>query len=406
MGLLRYAAASVRIVALTVPLALAPTALRANPGCSVQDLANAIDSAFDAVTSSACASTATTGVGVGVATTLIGALAGVAASAGQGSVNDFCNAINSALSTVGDIGTDANTAQQIVNDSSSALSSIALFISDAASAGIDPLNIAECACQVEQGLGQAASDLGGCACDVAAALLGSTCNCTPPPPQTASCASNTAGCADFNDADPACQGGGPGNGPIMITLNDGTSPPVVQVNGPSGTTVTQYSSSGACASSTSCFCPKPMQSVWVCNAALDYNCQNNGERIFACVCPSGTTVAGVSSSNPSGNLVDGVNVCICNNTGLPAEANGPAGNPCPSLFPPPCPRGQTYGPGGKCVATCASGEILLAGGTCCDPLQASSCGTCCPSGQAPDPATGACVTPPRLPTPGPHPPLR
>lgn len=406
MGSLQSLAASARTVVLAVVLAFAPTALRADPGCSIQDLANAIDSAFNAVTSSACDETAATGAGVGVATALTGALAGVAAGAGQGSVDDFCNAINSALNTAGNVQNDADAAQQIINDSSSALSSIASFIGEAASVGIDPLSMAECACQVEQGLGQAVADLGGCACDVAAALLGSSCNCTPPPTQTASCASNTAGCASFSDSDPACQGGGPGNGPIMITLNDGTSPPVVQVNGPSGTTVTQYGSTGACASSWSCFCPKPMQPVWVCNAALDYNCQNNGERIFACVCPANTTPAGASTANPSGNLVNGVNVCICNNTGRPAEANGPGGNPCPSLFPPPCPRGETYGPSGKCVPACAAGEILLAGGTCCDPSQASSCGTCCPSGQVPDAATGACVATPRLPQPGRPRPLR
>ena len=82
MGSLQSLAASARTVVLAVVLAFAPTALRADPGCSIQDLANAIDSAFNAVTSSACDETAATGAGVGVATALTGALAGVAAGAG------------------------------------------------------------------------------------------------------------------------------------------------------------------------------------------------------------------------------------------------------------------------------------------------------------------------------------
>jgi hypothetical protein len=376
------------LVATAMLLSLVP--VRANPDCSPQDLANAVESAFNAFASSACASASSTGVGAGIATGLTGALFGISAGAGQNSVRDFCNAISSALNTTGDIQSDANTAQQILGSSSSALSSVASFVSDAASAGLDPLNIAACACTVEEGLEQAGSDLAGCACDIAATFLGSTCNCTPPPTQTADCASTIAvdasggsGCGGFYDKDPACQGEGPNGLGTIIKTPSGTSPPVVQINGPNGTTVIQYGAIGACAPSWSCFCPKPMTWTWVCDASLDSNCTVNGEQIFACVCPSGT------HADPSGKLVNGISVCLCDTTNQPADLRPDSFQMCPS-----CPTGEVQASAtGKCVAPCAKNEVMTPDGTCCDPNKVTYCGQCCPPGMTPDPALGTCTNP-------------
>lgn len=372
----------VALLAATAVLAV-PRAARAD--CSPQDLANAVESAFNAVTSGACASAASSGVGAGLATALTTGLFAVSAGAGQGSVNDFCNAINNALNTVGDIQSDSTTAEQILG-SSAALSAIASFVGDAASVGLDPLNIAACACNVEQNLEQAGSELASCACDIAADLLGSTCNCTPPPTQTAYCGSSIGGCSSFNDTDPGCKGFGPNGSTGIIKTNDGTSPPVVQINGPTGTTVTQYGAQSACAPSWSCFCPKPMTGEWVCDAGLDYNCQQDGEYIFACVCPNGTHV----EKDPKTGLdvsVNGISSCFC-------DSNNQLANLSPNSFEPMCgcPSGQTSW-NGNCVAACANNEVRTPDGKCCNPDKVTFCGQCCPNGDVPNLQDGTCHPP-------------
>lgn len=375
----RRVAPGVCAALLAAAMLLSPAPVRAD--CSPQDLANAVESAFNAFASSQCASASSTGVGAGIATALTGALFALSAGGDQSSVGDFCSAISNALNTLGDIQSDANSAQTIVG-SSSALSSIASFVSDAAGVGLDPLNIAACACTVEENLEQAGSELAGCACDIAATFLGSTCNCTPPPSGTADCASTLADCGSGQNADPVCGTGlGPNGISPIITTSSGTSPPVVQINGPTGSTVTQYDSSGPCAASWSCFCPKPMTLIQVCDTPLDYNCS---DKIFACVCPKTT------HPDPSGKLVNGISVCLCDTSKQPANFTPNSFEPmCP-----PCPTGEVQASAtGKCVAACAKNEVMTPDGKCCDPNKVTFCGQCCPPGSTPDPARGTCTTP-------------
>ena len=74
----------------------------------------------------------------------------VAASQGQGSVNNFCSALNTAVS-------DASSIQSWLNAAGVASD----LVSAIASAG-DPISIAQCACDLEQGVGQISSEASSC----------------------------------------------------------------------------------------------------------------------------------------------------------------------------------------------------------------------------------------------------
>jgi hypothetical protein len=123
--------------------------------------------------------------------------------------------------------------------------------------------------------------------------------------------------------------------------------------------------------------------TWVCDASLDYNCSVNGEQIFACVCPKGT------HADPSGKLVNGISVCLCDTTNQQADLRPDSFQMCPA-----CPTGEVQASAtGKCVAACAKNEVITPDGTCCDPNKVTYCGQCCPPGMTPDPALGTCTKP-------------
>ena len=275
-------------------------------------------------------------------------------------------------------------------------------LSDALADVASPLAVAQCACSVEQSLDQLGTDFGACLQDFLCAgdaLLGSPCSCAPPPPITANCSQSLTQCASFTDADPGCLGGN--QTPTILAGQNGSTiagyVPVTVSSSPSGTLVTGGGSgsdgNGHCAPVFYCFCPKPMVPTWT--ESMPW-IENNGFQaigsqfyVFSCDCPSGT------HPDPSGATVNGVSVCICDGTTKQVANFNPEsfGGMCP---PPACPSGQVRLSGaGNCVTPCADPtEGMAFDGSCCNPMQLTTCGKCCPPGDTPDPVSGAC-NPPR-----------
>jgi len=215
------------------------------------------------------------------------------------------------------------------------------------------------------------------------------CGCQPPTPVQANCAPPIETCTGYNanPNDPACQN--------AIYGHNGDNPPSVVVQQTSNGTVVVDVTDGwdghsqYCAPDRYCFCPSPLKLVSVPNYYMDGGDPSNGYVMYVCECPSGTTAAAAS-----GPLAE---VCICNNTGLPAVAPvkttvNPEGYICPTpLTGIPCPKGKVE-VGSKCVTPCSSSsEVMTPGGTCCDPNQVTACGVCCPPGMTPDLANGTCT---------------
>jgi hypothetical protein len=385
-----------RPIALRVGVALLATmVLFASSGparaqsCSPQDIWNNLSNAWESAPT--CTAACASGFGCFAAFAIAGAIGTAQAAGSQGAVNTFCTDVNNAASDasaiVGDL-QSIGAPQSLIDQVTSALGSVA-----------DPLAAAQCACEETTAISGLITDISNCIvaglCDVSA-LFGTPCGCTQPPTTLpASCQSSIGNCGDFADSDPACQGGGPGNGPIMV--QNGWSAPVMTINTPGGTEVIQSNSGsaafGTCGTSYACFCPKPMVPTWVWNYANDSNAQGNDTKIFACVCPAGTSAAGATPQNPSGTLTSaGLSTCLCPNTGQPIMTGYGAtvDNPCPTpLTGNPCPSGQIRF-GNKCINQCAQNQVMTPDGTCCNPIQASSCGQCCPPGMTPDPANGTC----------------
>src|ERR1700752_5237668 len=151
----------------------APGAARAD-GCNFNDVLNAIENAVSSLSSGACGAACGEGGAGCVAAAGIGAaLGGVAASQGQGSVDDFCNQLNTGIGDIAAIKTWLETAG-IGAD----------LISDVSSLGAGAVvSVAQCACDLEQGVGQLSSQAGSCLADAICGLqqgLGFwRCGCTP-----------------------------------------------------------------------------------------------------------------------------------------------------------------------------------------------------------------------------------
>jgi hypothetical protein len=384
-------------VALLAAAAMLLPAGPARADCSLGDIANAIENTFGSVASGACASACADGAGCGVASGMAGVLAGVP----QGTVNNFCGQVQTALGDAQNIGNGANAVEGILGPLG--LSSLASFVGDAAAVGADPLNIAACACSLEQGINQLGSDFGSCVqqalCDVGQ-LFGQSCSCSPPPPTVADCAQSNAKCDNSNNQDLACVGAGPqgqftimqGYDPKTNTIHN-ISPyyPAQQYQTSGGTLVT---TTYGCGGMSYCFCPKPMEATWTLdvpqNNANPNNCSvcanNYPWYVFSCNCPGGT------HADPSGALVNGISVCLCDKTNQPADFNPESfGGPCP---PPACPTGQVrLSSNGNCVTPCSDPtKGMTMDGACCDPARVTACGFCCPGHTLPNPLAGTCTS--------------
>ena len=365
-------------------LAAAPVSARAD-GCSVDDLWNAIESTASAITSEACAAACadTAGAGCTAAAGITAGLGVAAASQGQGAVDGFCSQVNNAQTAVGDVGalqSWANAAGMSL-DLVSALGSIG-----------DPLSIVQCSCSLEQGVNQLGGDTLSCFQDAICGLqqdLGwGGCGCHPPPPVAANC-TPPPDCV-INNTDPGCENaiyGAQSNPPgqIVKSLSNGTM--VVDVT--DGWDGKSY----WCSPDRYCFCPSPMKLAAAPNDYLNGGTPSNGYVIYYCQCPNlgpGQTTHAAAASGPLAE------VCICDSTGLAAvppvkSPYNPDGSICPiPLTGIPCPSGKVN-VGGKCVAVCTSkSQVMTPGGTCCDPTQVTSCGTCCPAGTVPNLTLGTC----------------
>ncbi len=393
----RRIARRVSATLLVATYALMPVApARADPGCSLGDIVNGLVSTVGSLTSGECAAACADGVGCGVAAGIAAGLGAVAAGTNQNSVNTFCTDLNNAvgdISTIQNALSSAGISQDLTDAILNALNGIG-----------DPLSVAQCGCSLEQGANQVGSNLGSCFAEFEQGLcqamnFGQSCTCTPPAPVLADCAQSNTNC-DSNNTDPACVGGGPGGGSIVAGYDPNTQtiqnispyPPAQQVSNSAGTAVSIANT--GCGGISYCFCPKPMVPTWTLDIPennLNPNnciaCANHFPwYIFSCNCPSGT------HPDPSGKTVGGVPVCICDGT-----TNEVANLSSEALFgmcpPPNCPTGQVRLSGvGKCVTPCSDPtKGMTEDGACCDPSQMSSCGTCCPPGTVPDPATGACL---------------
>jgi hypothetical protein len=383
---------------------LAPIAPAWGQACTASDLFNGLEATVSGVLSEACATACEDGYGCAAAAGVSLALSAAAADAGQAAVTNVCSKLNSIVSTGQ---TDAGSAADILDQAG--FSSAGDVISGALTNLLEPIAVAQCGCDVEEGLDLLGADLGDCIQDVLCAadqaLFNEPCGCPNWPATQADCTQQTAdSCANYGN--PTCtqlpnsiQSEEPycGNNPA-----DTTYPPLTCVNGPSGTLVTAGGdTNGGCAPVSYCFCPKPMVLKWIQNFPSIGTSPTGFFYIASCQCPTGTHAAGV---------LNGISVCHCDGTDQPLQPASSPGGMCPPLPPPSCGKGMTR-IGGKCVKSCSESQVrvngkcvtpcsdptqaMTADGVCCSPTQVSSCGTCCPSGFAPNPTTGSCSS--RLP---------
>ena len=338
----------VRILALAVLLAT-PFQERAD-GCNFGDFVNEFENTVGSLSSgacgAACADSGACALSAGLAATL----------EGLGSVDQICNQLNSTVnlgSWLSALGVDPSAIINLGN----------------------PISIAQCGCDLAQGVGQIVGSLGACfqqaLCGLQQAFFGQGCGCTPSPPQIVDCSSIYG----ENRYPPPSRVDQTPNGVLVTNLVDACQP--------------QY-----------CFCPSPMRlgeqqtpqdnGVWPCtHTNLPMDCTWT----YSCQCPtSSDPTQNTHPAAPSGPLSQ---VCICDQTGraagppVPGPYN-PEGQICPPSF-----TGKTCPPGqvnyrNNCVPPCTSNEVRTPAGSCCDPTQVTSCGTCCPAGTQPNLTNGTC----------------
>jgi hypothetical protein len=311
--------------------------------------------------------------------TALGVLLAADPSAGKSLCGEAQNAFSNGQSA-------ANINQLVTNyfgggvgsDLVSALSSVA-----------GPLATLSCACSIDQGIGQIANDIGSCfeaaVCAGVELITQKPCNCTHPLPTANDNCTAPLKCAKQAHAtDAECRDD---------ILEDVTqNPPNYKV---SGNYILDFNytwdgSSYWCSPQHFCSCPSPMKLVQV---PVDWD-QNVA--MFTCQCPNDPS--NPNDPNDPNNThppsappgVAPALECICNNTGQVAKPEGSPYGICPNLTGKQCPKGQ-MNVDNECVTPCSDPtKLQTADGSCCDPTQVSACGSCCPSGESPNPKTGNC----------------
>jgi hypothetical protein len=361
----------------------------ARAGCSLEDLGQAFYGTLKATwtcksvcedSQEACAAAAWLAAVLGMV-----ALQGSDTGKGQALVNQFCQqAQGTAQEVVGIANTVFNNkiSEELLGDMSSKLGALAAAA-----------KVVQCACETEQYTNSFGDEVGECIQEGLCSIgIDWGCKCERPPTQTAQCPSIRPECIGKLFDDPACIPAGSiancnatwqlcgyatyGWSVAKAESSDGTMgmrlPPTAEGTG--------------CDGAIACFCPKPMEFHW-------YEIPNPGSGdhrfILACDCPKGT--------HPGATMPNGISTCLCDNTNKPANMTGfaPFGM-CP---PPECPAGQTrLGGVGDCVTPCSDpSQGMTFDGSCCNPVQMSTCGTCCPPDTVPDPKSGTCVPRPKPP---------
>ena len=333
-----------------------PPAGQQAPSCSLTDIGNDLQNTYNGFANGQCAAACDEPVTCALAvwaTVLVGSMGGQS----QG----FCNAVSQASNWTGDAASDTQSAKNLLNQAGPSFASqFESYLNTLGSTVADIASIETpftCACSIAAGLGQTFSDLGSCVESALCALANWASNLTGG--WISSCTTNVS--IDWGNCNQlGCAPAGSDGCPIICN-----SAKTVCFQ-PCGEVV------GACS------CPPPM----VLGTAGPDNPVGGVYQTLSCNCPAGTH----APPNSSGV----VNICVCDNTGLVAQAPTNPTGMCPlPLTGQPCPKGQTnYG--GTCRPTCAAGTAPLANGLCCAPSQASSCGQCCPAGETPDPRTGGC----------------
>jgi hypothetical protein len=348
--------------------ALAAAALFAAPGlaradgCDFGDLWNAVDNTVSSLASGNCGTACVDPTTCAAAGVLAGALAGIAASQGQSAASDMCNQLNAAVG-------DVNALESWL----APLGETANLVNEVGLGGA--VSAAQCACDMEQGVGSLASDLGACLVAfyqwLSCNIPGVYCPCTPSPPQQVDCSQIMN-----EDSNPSpAQVKQVANGTLVVAAFETCSPTYCFCPSPMVLGVTPIlGMNGSCPCD---YCNPGTPSSWcptICECYWNYSCQ----------CPPNTKPA--ASSGPLSQI------CICNNTHL-AAVPPDKGGPCPiPLTGIPCPQGQANYKG-QCVPACASNQVRAPDGHCCDPSQVTSCGTCCPPGWQPNLTDGTCSTP-------------
>jgi len=360
------------IVAIGASLSATPA--RSGASCNIGDLANSAVNALGSFASPACVAAAADDGGVVASYVVAGGLEGVAA-ANSGAVNDFCHGLQQAQDDLNQLqaGLDALNAGV---DLASALGSL------------DPLNIVECACDIQQGVNSFVNELGDCVCDLFSWLPFVHCGCSnPPPPKQANCSLPPT--CFTGSSDPACQDG---NVILGCMPSGGILPPICpgQAQPTSGGTfVSEQTGDSSCPQMLYCFCPQPLVPIWTTPPAPN-SFDPNATGVFTCQCPSGTYQAKSKSGQPL--TAQGVPVCLCDYTNQPPKVTNDPSQMCNiNILGQPCPTGQTR-LGQKCVTPCADPtKGMTMDGACCDPTQMTSCGQCCPPGTTPNPVNGSCM---------------
>jgi hypothetical protein len=361
---------------------------RAGGSCDINSIWDALQNTLNTIASSNCA-----GVAADPAMWApVGVAAGVMAGVSQS--QQFCQQVQNVQNQLTNVQGDGSSLVTQLNNlgvDASFLSSVL----DALGSAADALSVVQCACGLSNNITQVGGDLGSCVedalCDlqnlanqIDPSLFGSCSgsidniptNCTQNP-----CNSQTGAC-DQNL----------GGNVIWQCPQGDDAPPVTQSNSANGTVVssTLGASASGVVSVESCICPAPMIGKWIpaSNYSGAWNIVSDpGCSFFMCECPAGTTLASNSGA--------GQYVCICQNTGQPAQAGpsqfNPDGVACPlPLTGLPCSNGQINF-NGKCVPACTANEVRTPDGVCCNPTQETMCGQCCPAGMVPNPTNGTCM---------------
>jgi hypothetical protein len=347
--------------------------------CDLGSIINDFANIGEALTGPACDQAYGDSTALTVAATALGVLLAADPSAGK----SLCNEAQAALSN----GQSAANINQLVTNYFG--TGVGSDLVGALSSAAGPLATLSCACSIDRGVGQIANDIGSCfeaaVCQGVELITPKPCNCTHPLPTANDNCTAPLKCAkQAHAADAECKDD---------ILEDVTQkPPNYKV---SGNYILDFNytwdgSSYWCSPQHFCSCPSPMKLVQV---PVDWD-QNVA--MFTCQCP--TDPSNPNDPNTPNNThappappgVPPALECICNNTGQVAKPEGSPYGICPNLAGKQCPPGQKN-VDNECVTPCSDPtKLQMADGSCCDPQQVSACGSCCPSGQSPNPKTGNC----------------